>query len=136
MHEETTMATIFTRILNKELPGHFIYEDDMGGVFLSIAPITRGHALVVPRQEVDHWLDLTPEQLSWCYQTAQRVGKAQMKVFSPRKVGLMIAGLEVPHTHLHVIAMQDESDLDFSKAHEVDSEELSTVAKMLRDAWE
>ncbi|MDO5297414.1 MAG: HIT family protein [bacterium] len=130
------MATIFTRILNKELPGHFIYEDEMGGVFLSIAPITPGHALVVPRQEVDHWLDLSPEQLAWCYQTAQRVGQAQMKAFNPRKVGLMIAGLEVPHTHLHVIAMRDESDLNFAKAHEVPAEELAQAAQALRDAWE
>ncbi len=130
------MATLFTRILNKELPGHFVYEDDMGGVFLSIAPLTPGHALVVPRQEVDHWLDLSSEQLKWCMETAQRVGKAQMKAFKPRKIGLMIAGLEVPHTHVHVIAMQDESDLDFSHAKQADPEALASAAQAIRNAWE
>lgn len=126
------MATLFTRILNKELPGHFVYEDDTCGVFLSIAPISTGHALVVPRQEADHWVDLDPETLSHCMGVAQKVAQAQMKAFSPRKIGVIVAGLEVPHTHIHLVPINQESDLDFAKAKEAESEALASAAAAIR----
>lgn len=128
------MATLFTKILNKELPGHFVYEDDKCGAFLSIAPLTYGHTLVVPRQEVDHWVDLSDELMSWCFSVAKKIAKAQIKAFNPKKVGLIVAGLEVPHTHIHVIPMQSEQDLDFNKAQTVPQEQLAQAAQELRQA--
>lgn len=130
------MATIFTKILNHELPGHFVYEDDKCGVFLSIAPLREGHALIVPKAEVDHWLDLSEEDALHCFAVARRVGKALMKVFKPRKIGLMIAGLEVPHAHIHAVPIMEESDLDFSRAGRAGAEELAKTAAALRAAFE
>ena len=130
------MATIFTKILNHELPGHFIYEDDKCGVFLSIAPLREGHALIVPKAEVDHWLDLSEEDALHCFAVARRVGKALMKVFKPRKVGLMIAGLEVPHAHIHAVPIMEESDLDFRCAKNAGPEELAKTAAALREAFQ
>ena len=74
-----------------------------------------GHALVVPRAEVDHWLDLDDVLAAHLTKVAQTVGRAQMTAFSPARVGLIIAGLEVPHTHLHVIPIESEADLDFAR---------------------
>lgn len=126
------MATLFTRILNKELPGHFVYLDDVCGAFLSIAPLQAGHTLVVPRHEVDHWLDLPAEELAHCMEVARKIGQAQMQAFKARKIGMMVAGLEVPHVHIHVVPMQDESDLDFAKAKEVPQEELAAAAEAIK----
>jgi histidine triad (HIT) family protein len=110
------MPTVFTRIIDGELPGRFVWRDDACVAFLSINPLAVGHALVVPRTEVDHWLDLPPEVAARCFEVARVVGVAQQRAFRPRRVGLAIAGFEVPHTHLHVIPIDDMSDLDFRNA--------------------
>jgi len=129
------MPTLFTRIIDGEIPGRFVWRDDRAVVFLTIAPIRPGHALVVPRAEVDHWLDLDPELVAHLTQVAQLVGRAQVAAFSPARVGLIIAGLEVPHTHLHVIPIESEADLDFAKAdHAADPAALDDVASRLRAA--
>lgn len=129
------MPTLFTRIIDGEIPGRFVWRDERAVVFLTIAPIRPGHALVVPRAEVDHWLDLDPELVAHLTQVAQLVGRAQVAAFSPERVGLIIAGLEVPHTHLHVIPIESEADLDFAKAdHAADPDALDDVAERLRSA--
>lgn len=110
------MATIFTRILDGDLPGEHIWRDDRCGVFLALGPLQPGHALVVPTAEVDHWLDLEPDLVAHLFQVAQVIGQAQMAAFSPTRIGVIVAGLEVPHTHLHVIPIRDEADLDFANA--------------------
>ena len=97
------MPTLFTRIIDGEIPGRFVWRDSQCVVFLTIAPMRPGHALVVPRAEIDHWLDLDDVLAAHLTKVAQTVGRAQMTAFSPARVGLIIAGLEVPHTHLHVI---------------------------------
>jgi histidine triad (HIT) family protein len=107
------MASIFSRIIAGELPGLFIWKDEECVAFLSNRPLRPGHALVVPRQAVDHWLDLEAGLLHHLADTAQAIGKAQMAVFKPARVGLMLAGLEVPHVHFHVVPIQSASDLDF-----------------------
>lgn len=112
------MATVFTKIIEGDLPGRFLWRDDTCVSFLSINPIHHGHALVVPVAEVDHWLDLDPEVNEHLMGVAQLVGRAQQAAFSPLRVGLMIAGLEVPHCHLHVIPMDGMGDLDFANAAE------------------
>jgi histidine triad (HIT) family protein len=110
------MATLFTKIIEGDIPGRFVWRDDEVVAFLTINPITPGHTLVVPIAEVDHWLDLSPALAARCAQVAQVIGLAQMAAFSPTRIGLIIAGLEVPHTHLHVLPIDRESDLSFANA--------------------
>jgi len=129
------MTTLFTRILDGELPGRFVYADEVCTAFLTIAPLQPGHTLVVPRAEVDHWLDLDPETVAHLMKVAQQVGKAQQAAFSPARVGMIIAGMEVPHTHLHVIPIRSEADLDFARAdHGVSDASLDDAAERLRAA--
>ena len=108
------MPSIFTRIINGALPARFVWQDKLCVVFLSNRPLRPGHALVVPRAEVDHWLEAEPALLAHLMQTAQVVGKAQMVAFRPNRIGMMIAGLEVPHLHVHVVPIRGVHDLDFS----------------------
>jgi histidine triad (HIT) family protein len=110
------MPTIFTRIIEGELPGTFVWRDDVCVAFLSIAPLKTGHTLVVPRAEVDHWIDLDPDVNAHLMRVAQQIATAQQRAFSPVRVGLIIAGLEVPHTHLHVVPIDGMEDLDFRNA--------------------
>ena len=107
------MATIFTRIINGELPARFVWKDDRCVVFLSNRPLRPGHALVVPREEVDHWTDLEPSLLGHVMETAQAIGRAQMAGFKPERIGMMMAGLEVPHCHVHIVPIRGLHDLDF-----------------------
>jgi histidine triad (HIT) family protein len=129
------MSSLFTAIIEGEIPGRFVWRDDRAVVFLTINPITVGHALVVPIDEVDHWLDLEPTLAEHLMKVAQIVGQAQMKAFEPNRVGLIIAGLEVPHTHLHVLPITTEGDLSFAKA-DLDAEpsDLDDAAEKLRVA--
>jgi histidine triad (HIT) family protein len=108
------VASIFTRIIKGELPARFVWQDRHCVAFLSIRPLRPGHTLVVPRLEVDHWLDAEPELLSHLMTTAQVIGKAQMGAFHPTRIGMMIAGLEVPHLHIHVVPIRGLHDLDFA----------------------
>ena len=110
------MATVFTKIIQGELPGRFVWRDERCVGFLSINPLRTGHALVVPIEEVDHWLDLDPDLNSHLMAVSQHIGQAQMAAFSPTRVGLMIAGLEVPHVHLHVVPIDGVHDMDFANA--------------------
>lgn len=96
-----------------ELPARFVWQDETCVAFLSIAPIRPGHTLVVPRQEVDHWLDIDPELLAHLTRVSQRIGRVQMAVFKPVRIGMIVAGLEVPHLHIHVIPIRGMQDLDF-----------------------
>lgn len=129
------MSTLFTRIIDGELPGRFVWRDDDVVAFLTISPMTPGHTLVVPRAEVDHWLDLPAELAERCMTVAQAIGQAQMEAFAPVRVGLVIAGLEVPHTHLHVVPIDTEADLSFAKADpSPDPAALDDAADRLRAA--
>lgn len=107
------MPSIFSRIIDGELPGRFVWKDESCVVFLSNRPLRPGHALVVPRAEVDHWIDLEAGLLAHLTETAQAVGKAQMAGFKPVRIGMMVAGLEVPHCHIHVVPIRGVHDLDF-----------------------
>ncbi len=133
------MSTIFTRILNRELPGRFVWEDEVCAAFLTIAPIRRGHTLVVPRREIDHWLDAPTEVASHLMNVAQTVGRSINTAYSPTRVGLMIAGLEVPHLHIHVLPIDGLGDLDFSNAdasttsEQLDEDQRRILAALDRD---
>jgi diadenosine tetraphosphate (Ap4A) HIT family hydrolase len=129
------MSTVFTRILTGEWPGHFVYRDSQCAAFLSINPIRPGHTLVVPVAETAHWIDLEPQANAHLIKVAQRVGKAQMKVLRPERIGIMVAGFEVPHTHLHVIPISQEGQLSFAlAARHSDPEELARIAASLAAA--
>ena len=129
------MATLFTRIIDGELPGRFVWRDERCVGFTTIAPLQPGHTLVVPIAEIDHWLDLDADLAAHLFAVAQTIGQAQMAAFSPARVGLIIAGLEVPHTHLHVIPIESEADLDFARAeHDPAPEALDAAAERLRAA--
>lgn len=110
------MATVFTKIIQGELPGRFVWRDERCVAFLSINPLRPGHTLVVPIAEIDHWLDLDADLVGHLMQVAHEIGRAQQRIWAPEKVGLMIAGLEVPHVHLHVVPIWGVNDLDFSNA--------------------
>jgi histidine triad (HIT) family protein len=110
------MPSVFSRIIAGELPAHFVWKDERCVAFLTINPITPGHLLVVPRQEVDHWIDLDPSLLAHLTRVAHLLAKALQTAFSPEKVGLMIAGLEVRHVHLHVLPIDKLGDLNFANA--------------------
>jgi diadenosine tetraphosphate (Ap4A) HIT family hydrolase len=129
------VASVFTRIMDGELPGTFVWRDERCAGFLSINPVQAGHVLLVPRAEVDHWVDLEPELARHLMTVAQIVGRAQQHAFARPRVGLLIAGLEVPHTHLHLIPMSSEADLHLANAKaSVSPEELEHNAAAIRAA--
>jgi histidine triad (HIT) family protein len=129
------MATLFTSIINGDIPARFVWRDDRAVVFLTIAPIRPGHVLVVPIEEVDHWIDLEPDLAAHLMLVAREVGRAQEAAFEPERIGVIIAGLEVPHCHLHLIPIDSEADLSFSKAdHSPDPAALDDAAERLRAA--
>ena len=129
------MPSVFTKVIDGELPGRFIHTDDHCVAFLSINPLRPGHTLVVPRVEVDHWIDLEPEQWKHLTDVARELGVALQRAFKPTKVGMMLAGLEVPHTHIHLVPIDGVHDLDFDNAERDPSEEsLDDAAERIRNA--
>jgi histidine triad (HIT) family protein len=127
------MTTIFTRIIDGELPGRFVWRDDHCVTLLSINPLQPGHALVVPILEIDHWIDLPPTLAEHLMHVSHLVGRAQQEAFSPERIGLIIAGFEVPHAHVHVLPVGGMGDFDFSHAAaSVDPVEQDQIAETLR----
>lgn len=126
------MPTLFTRIIEGELPGHFIWRDDRAVAFLTINPVHRGHALVVPREVVDHWLDAPAGLLGHLMEVARAVGRAQQAAFPTERTALVVLGTEVPHLHFHVIPADGPEDVAFQRATAPDQAELAEVAVRLR----
>jgi histidine triad (HIT) family protein len=127
--------TLFTRILRRELPGRFVYEDDVCAVFLSIHPLRPGHVLVVPRAEVDHVIDLSDADYDAVCRVGRTVGRALHRAYGSTKVGMMFAGLEVPHVHLHVVPIDSTGDLEFRRANTAaTAEELDAALVKVREA--
>jgi histidine triad (HIT) family protein len=110
------VPTLFTKIIDGHIPAKFVYKDDQCVVFMSINPITTGHALVVPIREIDQWTDLPVELSLHLFQVATDIGNAQKKAFGCKRAGLIIAGFEVDHCHLHVIPTNSIDDLSFANA--------------------
>ncbi len=129
------MPTVFTRIITGELPGRFVWRDEQAVAFLSINPMGPGHTLVVPLAEVDHWVDAGDELMAHLTWVSRRIAAAQQAVYSPPRVGLVIAGFEVPHLHLHVYPVQDLDGFDFRNAdRDPDPAALDESAGKLREA--
>ena len=127
------MPTIFTRIIDGEIPGTFVWRDDRCVVFMSINPMARGHALVVPIEEVDHWVDADPTCSAHLFEVTRVIGVAQRAAFAPQRVGVIIAGYEVPHMHIHVIPTDAMAQLSFANAAaSVDRDDLAAAAEAIR----
>lgn len=123
------MSTIFTKIIDGDIPGTFVHRDDRCVVFMSINPMTSGHALVVPVEEIDHWVDASEELAAHLFAVAGRVARAQARAFGCEKVGMMIAGYEVPHAHIHLVPTNQMSELSFANAAaSADRDELEAAA--------
>lgn len=127
--------TVFTRIIRGELPGRFVWRDPEVVAFLTIAPLRPGHTLVVPVRQVDHWTDLDRDTWVRMAEVQLAIGSALMAAFRPTRVGTIIAGLEVPHCHVHLVPIRTEADLDFARAdHAADPAALDEAAARLRAA--
>ena len=127
------MASIFTRILNSEIPGYFVWEDDLCFSIMTIQPIRQGHLLVIPREEVNHWDEVPPATAAHLMLVSQIIARAIKAVIPCKRVGMSVVGLEVAHTHLHLIPIDEMGDMSFAKAHEVPQQELADTAAMLRE---
>jgi histidine triad (HIT) family protein len=110
------MATLFTRIIRGELPGRFVWRDDRCVAFLTINPLKPGHTLVVPIEEVDHWIDAPPDLLGHLLDVSRTIGQALQRAYEPEKVALILEGLEVPHLHFHVTPIWQPGDTVFANA--------------------
>ncbi|MEV0947675.1 HIT family protein [Rhodococcus sp. NPDC049939] len=110
------MASVFSAIINGDLPGRFVWEDEDVVAFLTIAPVTQGHTLVVPRKEVDQWQDVDAELWNKVMDVARTIGRAVRPAFAAPRAGLLVAGMEVPHLHVHVFPAYGLGDFDISKA--------------------
>lgn len=128
------MATIFTKIIQGEIPGQVVWSDDVCAAFLDVAPLTRGHALVVPREEVDRWTDLDGSTMAHLMDVAARIGRAQLEVFGGERTGVIIQGFEVPHAHVHVFPASSPADFDLSSTLSPSPEELAEDGDRLRRA--
>lgn len=126
------MASIFTKILAGELPGHFVWKDDVCFSILTIQPIREGHLLVIPNEEVNHWDDMPPATAAHVMHVAQQIAKSMKATFPCKRVGVTVIGLEVPHTHLHLIPIDSMGDMDFGMQRPETAENLAATAARLR----
>ncbi|MDJ0313038.1 HIT family protein [Arthrobacter sp. H35-D1] len=129
------MSTLFTKIINGEIPGRFIWQDEDCVSFLTVGPLTDGHALVVPRLEVDKWTDAAPELVAKLMAVAQTIGRGQVAAFGAPRAGLTIAGFEVEHLHVHVFPAYSMENFDFSTVdNKPDPAAMDANAEKLREA--
>lgn len=130
------MATIFTKIINREIPAHIVAEDEHFIAFLDIMPLTKGHVLVVPKTEVDYVFDLDETTLSGLHLFAKKVAQAIDKTIKCTRVGVAVIGLEVPHAHIHLVPLRTMDDINFSKPKlKLTSEELAAIADTIRKGF-
>lgn len=129
------MTTIFTRIIDGQIPGTFVYRDSLCVAFLSINPLAEGHVLVVPIEEVDHWIDMSPELSAHLFAVSRRLSLAISNVFPCTRIGLIIAGYEINHCHIHLIPTHTMDQLNFANAApSVERTVLESHAKRLIQA--
>ncbi len=131
------MPTIFSKIINREIPGHIVAEDTQFIAFLDIVPLVLGHVLVVPKKEIDYIFDIEDEALGAMNVFAKRVAHAVKKVVPCKRIGVAVIGLEVPHAHIHLIPMNTVGDLNFSRPKlNPTQKELTEMASKIRNAYE
>lgn len=126
------MSSIFSKIIAGEIPSYKVYEDEQTIAFLTIRPHTKGHTLVVPKIEVDHWDDVPEDYFNHMWRTAQFVAKTMKEKLGCTRVGVLVAGFEVPHAHIHLIPSEHMDDLAIGRAYDASQEELQEVhAKLI-----
>jgi len=130
--KEESMPTIFTKIIAGEIPAHKILEDERYLAFLDLRPVNPGHTLVIPKQEIDYIFDIDDELLRGLMTFSKKVARAIGKAFPCKKVGIMVAGIEVPHAHVHLIPINSVGDLNFARAKASTPEELAAAAQRIR----
>ncbi|MEX2483506.1 MAG: HIT family protein [Brumimicrobium sp.] len=129
------MASVFTKIINRDIPSYKIAENDNYYAFLDIQPLVKGHVLVVPKKETDYIFDLDDQTLSGLMTFAKSVAKKMDKVLECKRIGVSVIGLEVPHAHVHLIPINGVTDMDFGKEKlSLESEEMEKIAKLIREA--
>jgi histidine triad (HIT) family protein len=127
------MATIFTKIINREIPGYILAEDEKYIAFLDVSPLVMGHTLVVPKQEVDYIFDLDNDTLAGLSVFAKKVAEAVKKAVPCKRIGVAVIGLEVPHTHIHLVPMNSMGDINFTKPKLSPSkEELLAITEKIK----
>ena len=128
------MASIFSRILSGELPGHFVWKDEKCFAIMTIQPIRAGHVILIPNAEVDHWDNVEPATAAHLMQVAQKIARGIKAVFPCERVGMTIIGLEVPHTHIHLLPIDTMGDLDFKFAKALPQDQLASAAGKIAQA--
>jgi histidine triad (HIT) family protein len=129
------MPTIFSRIVKGEIPSYKVAETEKFYAFLDINPISEGHTLVIPKNEVDYIFDLESEELSELFIFAQKVAKGIRSAIPCRRVAVAVLGLEVPHAHVHLIPINRESDIDFKKPKlRLDAKEMTRIANLIAES--
>jgi len=133
---EKNMASIFTKIINREIPAEIIAENDNYIAFLDIMPLVKGHVLVVPKREVDYIFNMEPNDLAGLHLFAQQVAKAMDKTIKCTRIGVAVIGLEVPHVHIHLVPLRTMDDINFTRPKlKLTSEELAEVADTIRKGF-
>ena len=127
------MASIFTKIINREIPGHFVWEDDLCFSIMTIQPIKQGHLMVIPKEEVDHWDDVPETTATHLMAVSQKIAKAIKAVIPCKRIGVSIVGIEVPHTHIHLMPMDTTADMDFKNSQEMSHDLLADTAASIRE---
>jgi histidine triad (HIT) family protein len=128
------MASIFTKIINREVPGYIVAEDDLAIAFLDVFPLAKGHVLVVPKKEVDNLFDLDDATYTHLLFFAKKVANAMGAILPCKRIGVAVIGLEVPHAHIHLVPINTVSDIDFSRPKlTFPSEEMVSVAEAIRE---
>ncbi|QCK16209.1 HIT family protein [Mangrovivirga cuniculi] len=128
------MSSIFTKIINREIPGHIVAEDDNYIAFLDIQPLVHGHLLVVPKEEVDYIFDLDDETYSGLMLFAKKVAEGLKKAVECKRIGVAVIGLEVPHVHVHLVPMNSMGDINFSRPKlEPSNDELAEMAEKIKN---
>ncbi len=130
------MASIFTRIVNGEIPSYKVAEDDNYYAFLDINPLALGHTLVIPKKEVDYIFDLESSEYAGLWAFAHKVAKALGNAVPCKRVGVAVLGMEVPHAHIHLVPLQSEADLDFRKEKlQLSQDEFMAVTQKISEAF-
>lgn len=130
------MASIFTRIVKGEITSYKVAESDKFYAFLDIAPMAKGHTLVIPKSEVDYIFDIEDQEYMELQLFAKRVAEAIKEAIPCQRVGVAVLGMEVPHAHIHLVPLQTEADMDFRKSKlQLSTEEFQEIAKRISDAF-
>lgn len=130
------MSTIFSKIAAGEIPSYRVASDDRHYAFLDINPVAPGHVLVIPRKEEDYIFNLTDDELTDLTLFAKRVAKAIEAAMPCKRVGVAVVGLEVPHTHIHLLPINTEADMDFKAKQTLPTEEMEAIAKAISEKYD